>query len=438
VAGARSGKDSRIAAPAILYEALWGGHAERLHKGERGVLALVASDRDQTKVAFTYCRDYLLESPYLRTMVAGEPLRDEIVLTNGLRIVTFPCSQKSLRAWSIPVGVLDELAFFRFEGGMNSDVEVQASIRRGMIAFGDRTLLLKISTPYMRDGVLYDDFQRAWGKDDPDSLVWRASTESMNPSIKAERLAREKRLDPSRYAREYLAEWTDDLETFLPTPLVEAAVMRGRTGIPPTPRMAAIAAVDPSGGGSDAFTSTICIPELDPETGRITVVQVHLNGWRRERDRHIDLEAVVQEMAGVMLQYGCSQVIGDRYSAQWVRQAFQRHGIVYVEAPEKAQAYLGIEPLFSSGRIKILDHPQQTRELTLLEKRPRIGGKPLIDHPKGGNDDFANVLALAANAVIEQHTMPLVDPTPQPDEIRQLHELFPGFENIVFEDDYRL
>ena len=31
--------------------------------------------------------------------------------------------------------VLDELAFFRLEGAADSDVEIQASIRRGMLAF---------------------------------------------------------------------------------------------------------------------------------------------------------------------------------------------------------------------------------------------------------------------------------------------------------------
>jgi len=32
----------------------------------------------------------------------------------------------------------------------------------------------------------------------------------------------------------------------------------------------------------------------------------------------------------------------------------------------------------------------------LLERRPRAGGKTLVDHPHGGHDDHANALALAA------------------------------------------
>jgi hypothetical protein len=32
----------------------------------------------------------------------------------------------------------------------------------------------------------------------------------------------------------------------------------------------------------------------------------------------------------------------------------------------------------------------------VLERRPRAGGKLLVDHPRGRHDDHANALALAA------------------------------------------
>ena len=42
-------------------------------------------------------------------------------------------------------------------------------------------------------------------------LVWRAPSILMNPSLGKGRLARERRLDPSRFAREYEAEFVDDV-----------------------------------------------------------------------------------------------------------------------------------------------------------------------------------------------------------------------------------
>ncbi len=210
IAGARAGKDSRIAAPIVIHEALSGGHDAHVAKGERAVIPLVAQDQRATRVAFAYIRDYLKNSSLLSTLVK-EILSQEITLTNGITIYCFPCTLRSLRGWSIPVGVLDELGYFRLEGQADSDAEIQASIRRGMLAFS-APRLVKISTPYMRSGVLYDDFKRGYGQDDPDLLVWRAGSRVMNPSLRAHRLEEERRKDPSRFAREYEAEFAEDLD----------------------------------------------------------------------------------------------------------------------------------------------------------------------------------------------------------------------------------
>jgi len=134
VAGARAGKDSRILDPMMLYEGLFGGHERYLAKGERGVIPLVAQDLRGTKIAFGYLKDYLLRSPVLATAVE-EFFASEVVLTNRITISCFPCTMRSLRGWSIPAGGMDELAFFRLEGQADSDVELQASIRRGMVGF---------------------------------------------------------------------------------------------------------------------------------------------------------------------------------------------------------------------------------------------------------------------------------------------------------------
>lgn len=402
IAGARAGKDSRIAAPVVVYEAVFGGHERYLARGERGVIVLVAQDQRATKVAFGYIRDYLTRSPLLASQVA-EVLASAIVLANGLTIECFPSTVKSLRGWSIPVGVMDELAFFRLEGQADSDVEIQTSVRRGMVGFA-ATRLVKISTPYMKSGVLYEDFTRGFAHDDPDLLVWRAPSRLMNPALRAERLERERRLDPLRFVREYEAEFAEDLESFLPSAWVDQAVVSGRHELPPRDGVRYVAAVDPSGGGADAFTLAICHAEGRGADGR--VVHDVMRGWQARRDHTTDLEGVVREIAAIVKSYGVFTVAGDRYAAGWVRERFRASGVTYAEATrrkdgepvalDKSAAYLECEPFFAQGRIELLDHPQLLRELKLLERRPRVGGKTLVDHPHGAHDDHANALALAA------------------------------------------
>ena len=117
----------------------------------------------------------------LKSMLADEPLANEIKL--NLTIMCFPSTLASLRGWSIPVAILDEVGFWRLEGSADSDVEIQSSIRRGMIAFTN-TRLIKISSPYMKTGILYDDFKKYFGVDNPDVLLWRASSKFIDPLSK--------------------------------------------------------------------------------------------------------------------------------------------------------------------------------------------------------------------------------------------------------------
>ena len=376
-----------------VYEGIFGGHERHLAKGERAIIPIVAQDARATRIAFGYVREYLTRSPLLAGMVE-DVLSTEISLNNRLTISCFPCTLRSLRGWSIPAGVMDELGFYRLEGQADSDGEVQASLRRGTLNF-PKPRLVKISTPYMRGGVLYEDFKNGWGKDNPDLLVWKASSLLMNPSLKAERLEREKRLDPARFSREYEAEFADDLEAFLPSAWVEEAVTAGRHELPPREGVRYVGAVDPSGGGADAFSFAIAHCEGKGSERRV-ILDV-IKGWARRGNQSVDLEGIVREIAKTLRTYRLSAVVGDRYAGQWVRQSFQSEGIRYEESEDKSKAYLEMEPLFAQGRIELLDHPQLLRELKTLERRPRPGGKTLIDHPRGGHDDYANSLALAAS-----------------------------------------
>jgi hypothetical protein len=399
VAGARGGKDSRIAAPIVCYEATFGGHERHAAKGEQPTIVLVAQDQRATRVAFGYIRAYFERSPLLSSLLAEPPLASELGLTNGVQVVCFPCTLRSVRGFSIPVGVLDELAFFRLEGAADSDAEIQASIRRGMVAFPS-TRLVKISTPYMRGGVLFDDFKAGFGVDNPDLLVWRAPSALMNPTLKAERLERERRLDPVRFSREYEGEFAEDVATFLPSAWIEAVVERGRHELAPQEGVSYIAAVDASGGGADAFA--LAVVHVEGAEASRRVMQDVMRSWRKPRDGATNLEGAVEEIAGIVRRYRVSAVHGDRYARGWVREAFQRHGLRYEDATvrgsylDRSAAYLEAEPLFAQGTIAILDDAALARELRNLERRPSAGGRDRVDHPRALHDDHANALCLAA------------------------------------------
>ena len=396
--GARAGKDSRIACPSASYEAAFGDHHKHLARGEHAVISLVAPGREQTRIAFDYIKSHFMESKLLRSMLEDEPTAGEIKLTNRTRIATFPSTKASLRGWSIPCAIEDESGFFRLEGSVDSDAEIQASIRRGMIGF-PRTKLLKISTPYFKSGVLYDDFKNHFGKDSADILVWRAPSILMNPSLKASRLEREKRLDPLRFAREYLAEFSEDLDSFLPSAWIEAAVVAGRHELAPTGSH--VASVDVSGLGSganaDAFSLNISHGTADGKA-----VQDLMRGWKKSRGSSINLSGILAEIKTNLDRYNLSSVHGDAYGKTWVSERFGDAGIAYIQTEnDKSFYYLAMEPLFAQGRVELLDNDEIQREFKTLERRMMPGGKIKIDHPRGLHDDHANAFSIAAAIALQ-------------------------------------
>jgi hypothetical protein len=148
IGGVRGGKDSRILAPVAVYEAVFGGHDAHLARGERAVLPMVYQDMRATRVGSGYVSAYLTGSPVLATLVE-DVLATEVKLTNRTSIPGFPATGAALRAWSIPAGFMNEVGSYPIEGMTDADVEIQASIRRGMVAF-PQTLLLKVSSPWMK------------------------------------------------------------------------------------------------------------------------------------------------------------------------------------------------------------------------------------------------------------------------------------------------
>jgi hypothetical protein len=102
---------------------------------------------------------------------------------------------------------------------------------------------------------------------------------------------------------------------------------------------------------------------------------------------------VVQEYAALLKSYRCYSVTGDRYAGEWVRELFEKHGITYRHSElSKSELYVEALPLFTQGRIDLLDFQPLTVELLQLERRTTRSGRDSVDHPPQGHDDLANVV----------------------------------------------
>jgi hypothetical protein len=228
IVGRRGGK-SRIAALVGVYLAAFRDYADVLARGERGVVMIIAPDRRQARVVMSYVRA-LLEVPLLAGMVKARR-KESIDLRNGISIEVHTASYRTVRGYTIVAAILDELAFWRSEESAEPDVEVVRALRPAM-ATVPGAMLLGISSPYSRRGVLWNANRQHFGKD-TDVLVWQAPTEAMNSKVDSKIIADAYEQDPTAAAAEYGAQFRSDIESYVLREAVEACVVPDRYELPP-------------------------------------------------------------------------------------------------------------------------------------------------------------------------------------------------------------
>lgn len=398
-AGRRSGK-TFLAALVAVYLACFRDYRPHLAPGERAMVLCVATDREQAAILLRYMRAMLTGVPLLKGRIRGARA-DAIDLTNRVTLSVATCSYRAVRGVTLAAAILDEIAFWRSDGA-NPDREVLTALRPATATIPG-ALLLAISTPYSRSGVLYEALRDHHGVDGSDVLTWRATSLEMNPTLPADTIARARQHDAAAAAAEWDAEFRADLSTFLDAELIAACIDSGVRERPPVNGVRYVAAVDPSGGGADAFTLAIAHADRHRDRDPAYTVLDLCRGWRTP-----NVETVVAEIAAHLARYGVKQVVGDKYAGEWVPVAFRRHGVSYQQAGRnRSEAYLELHPLIVTGRAALLDHPTLLTELRGLERRTSRIGRDTIDHPPRAHDDHANAVALALVAAEETtHRIP--------------------------------
>ena len=228
-----------------MYLAAFRDYRHILAPGERGTLPLIACDRRQTRTLIRYVTGLLDASPMLAKMVSHRTA-ESVQLTNGVTIEVHTASFRSIRGYTVVGGVLDEVAYWRTDDSANPDKEIVAALRPAM-ATVPGALLLGISSPYARLGVLWDMHRRYFGREG-DVLVWQAPTRAMNPTVDERIIAEAYEADEASAAAEYGAEFRRDIESFIPREAVEARVVPGRHELPRRWDAYYVGFVDPSGG----------------------------------------------------------------------------------------------------------------------------------------------------------------------------------------------
>jgi hypothetical protein len=358
----------------------------QLSPGETAVVAHVAPDRRQASIDLSYCRGLIDSSPLLRAELINST-QDTLTFRHGTALEVATASYRTVRGRTLAGAVIDESAFLRSEDSALPDVELARALRPALLTLNG--LLLVISSPHRKAGLLYNAYRRYFGNDDATrGLYVQATSRDLNPGLDEAAIAEALEDDPGAGQSEFLGLFRADLQSFLDDATVDAAIVSGRRELPRVARHSYAAFCDPSGGRSDSFTLAIAHRETRHEAERIVLDCI------RTVAPPFDPETVVGGMCETLSEYGLQKVIGDRYAGEWVPAAFRKRGVSY-EASERSRSeiYLEVLPCFSRGAVELLDLPALRTQLLLLERKTHAGGRDSVDHPRGAHDDIANSVA---------------------------------------------
>ena len=383
-AGRRSGK-SRFGALVATW--LAAQEYPQLAAGETAIVCDVAPDRRQAAIDLDYARGIVEASELLRAELASATA-DSLTLRHRTALEVATASYRTVRGRTLAGAVIDESAFLRSDDSALPDLELARALRPALLTLGG--LLLVISSPHRKVGLLYEAHRKYFGNDAATrGLFIQASSRELNPTLDEEAIEEAMQDDPAAGQSEYLGLFRADLQSFLDDATVDAAIVPGRRELPRVAGVQYTAFCDPSGGRSDSFTLAIAHqrPATDDRPERLVLDAV------RSIAPPFDPESAVERLVATLRQYGITTVAGDEYAAEWTVSAFKRHDIVYEPSEHsRSEIYLEMLPQFSHGAVELLDLPELRTQLLLLERRTRSTARDAVDHPRGAHDDLANAV----------------------------------------------
>jgi hypothetical protein len=380
--------------------------------GERPVVLCLAPSQKQAGIVFAYVAGILGSVPMLAKLIPGKTA-EIIALTNGLEIEVRSASFRNVRGVTCVAVVADEACFWYSDdsGSVNPDSAILDALRPALATTGG--LLAVISSPYARRGAVYETHARHNGeKGDPRILVAQGASRDFNPSLPQKVVDRAMERGPAAASAEYGGLFRSDLETFLSRDLIDNAVDRGVMVRPPRPDLQYVGYVDAASGvGKDSFA--VAIAHVEGE--QVIIDLAH------EIRPPFNPTSATGDVAALLKSYRVTTVCGDKYDAGFVIEAHSKCGINYLYSDNDTSTnYLDALPLFTSGRVRLVDNNRLVAQFAGLERRTGPSGRDRVDHGVGDRHDDISAAVSGALVLATQHepdvpiVMPIVSSTPRP------------------------
>lgn len=381
VLGARSGK-SLLASIIALFEATRQKWQEYLSKGESAYIVVVATRQKQSEqIIGANCARLAEQSPGLSNLIEGI-YSTELVLKNGMRIISLPCNSTAGRGLPICAFILDEVGHYQTEG-IKADELIYNSLRPRMAQFPSAKVIL-ISTPSAKQGLLWQFYKE--GFDVPQRFTCQAPTRLINPVIPEEFINRERKRDPDYCRREFDGIFAERTQAFFSDELLDSCFTLLSDSRYKSSYSYACG-VDQSGlSGRDRFA--VAVSHKQGEKAIIDVVRA----WDTK-----NIDDITVGMTELKTQYRFHRVLIDKYASGWVAASLKKLGLEVEIRPALPQIYTNIKSLMLAGRVELPEGENLRKALKNTQSYYSKSNSLSIGHQRdsSGHGDLADAVATA-------------------------------------------
>lgn len=415
ICGRRSGK-TLISAIISIYVAISTNWKPFLKKTPFATVLIMSHSREFSDEVLEVIRTLVETSDVLRRLINKDKkntastinlkvpwiLDGNKIQYSRVQIKVAAASSKTTRGVAACAILCDEIAYWNSDETMTeTDAKIINAVRPSMKQFSEHAMLIKLSSPGLKRGVLYDEYRKHLDGTLPKSYaVFKAPTWMMNNILPINELREEYDLNPEGFDVEYRANFADSISYFITPEYIELAVLRKITFIAPDQDGTKYAAAIDAAYKGDAFTFSV--------TGYLNgrLKQYVSKGWKGSRQKPVSSFEIAEFIRVVCKQFNIDEVGADQYSFQPLREIFGTYGVTlkeYTFTPAfKKKIYFNLKKLIHSQQADLLDIEIQTRELKELVVEQSQSGQIKISHPMGGTDDYADALAVSAFLATEQ------------------------------------
>jgi len=411
--------NTTLSAMLAIYCAITTNWKPFLRKTPTAHVLLLSHSRDFSDEVLDLIRELIEESPVLTRLINKQKknttstmnlvmpfIVDKRIQKSRVTIKVGAASKKTTRGTAACAVLCDEIAYWNLDENLKeTDAEILKAVRPNMKQFGRKAMMIKLSSPGIKQGVLYGENQK-WIADELPSnyVVFKNPSWVWNTILPKQEFIDEWTLDQDGFDTEYRSNFVDSLSNFILPEFIELAVQNGIRFNPPEPkekgsRITYKAAID-AAFKKDRFTFSVV-----GHTGN-RIKQFISKGWEGTRTEPIKANVVALYIRQICKEYDIPMVAADQFSFQPLKEIFEQYGIIleeYTFNPTfKKKIYFNLKRLIHSQQLDLLDNPIQTKEIKELIVEQAASGNIKISHPTGGTDDFADSTAIACHLVTEE------------------------------------